>query len=139
MRKNKAGINVKSEILSALRETEDFVSGQDLCEKLNVSRTAVWKSIKQLQEEGYEIEAVSKKGYRLLGWPDTVACEEVMSRLQTVWAGRPVQYFKEINSTNTYAKKIAEDGAEEGTLVIADDQTQGKGRRGRVWNTLPGT
>ena len=61
---------MKSKILNRLRGAEEFVSGQQLCEEFGVSRTAVWKAINQLKEEGYEIEAVHNKGYRLLGCPD---------------------------------------------------------------------
>lgn len=129
----------KSEILAALREEGDYVSGQELCSRMNVSRTAVWKKIKELQTEGYEIEAVPNRGYRIVGCPDIIAAEEVESRLETAWAGRPIRYFEEITSTNQYAKKIAEEGAPEGTLVIADLQTQGKGRSGRTWSTPQGT
>ena len=87
---------MKTKILSALRENDDYVSGQELCEKLQVSRTAVWKKIKQLQEEGYEIEAVSNRGYRIAFCPDIITAEEVESRLKTAWVGRPVKYFPEI-------------------------------------------
>lgn len=130
---------MKTKILRALREQEGYVSGQELCETLQVTRAAIWKRIKQLQQEGYEIEAVSNRGYRIVGCPDTIAAEEVESRLETAWIGRPVRYFEEITSTNQYAKKIAEEGAPEGTLVIADEQTQGKGRSGRSWKTPSGT
>ena len=130
---------MKTKILSALRENDDYVSGQELCEKLQVSRTAVWKKIKQLQEEGYEIEAVSNRGYRIAFCPDIITAEEVESRLKTAWVGRPVKYCPEITSTNQYAKKIAEEGTPEGTLVVADEQTQGKGRSGRIWRTPPKT
>ena len=128
---------MKEEILRALRETDGYVSGQELCEKLGVSRTAVWKNIKSLQDEGYEIEAVPKRGYRLAGMPDTIAAEEVGSRLRTVRMGREIRYFSRIDSTNQYAKRIAEEGAPDGTLVIADEQTAGKGRSGRTWVTPP--
>ena len=101
---------MKSEILAALRGTQDYVSGQELCEKLKVSRTAVWKKIKELQSEGYEIEAVPNRGYRIVGAPDTITAEEVESRLTTDWAGRPVRYFEEITSTNQYAKRLGEEG-----------------------------
>ena len=130
---------MKSEILAALRESQDYVSGQELCEKLQVSRTAIWKKIKELQGEGYEIEAVPNRGYRIVGCPDIIAAEEVESRLKSKWAGHPIKYFEEITSTNQYAKRIGEEGAPEGTLVVADEQTQGKGRSGRVWSTPHGT
>ena len=120
-----------------LRQSDGYVSGQELCALLNVSRTAVWKRIRQLQEEGYVIEAVPHKGYRIIGYPDSIAAKEVESRLTTRWAGHPVLYFETIDSTNQYAKKAAENGAAEGTLVIADEQTGGKGRSGRHWTTPP--
>ena len=128
---------MKNEILRALRETDSYVSGQELCKKLGVSRTAVWKNIRSLQEDGYEIEAVTNRGYRLAGVPDTIAEEEVASRLQTERMGRQIRYFSRIDSTNQYAKRIAEEGAPDGTLIIADEQTAGKGRSGRTWVTPP--
>ena len=130
---------MKSKLLAALRAADGYVSGQELCEQLKVSRTAVWKNMKQLQEEGYRIEAVKNRGYRITGCPDTIAAEEIESRLNTARMGRPVFCFDEITSTNQYIKKIAEEGAPEGTLVIADEQTKGKGRSGRVWKTPKGT
>ena len=130
---------MKSEILSALREAEGFVSGQELCGKLQVSRTAVWKRIKQLQEEGYDIEAVPNRGYRIKGCPDTVSAQEIESRLVTRWIGRPVNYYEVITTTNQYAKKAGEEGAPEGLLVVAEEQTQGKGRFGRWWKTPSGS
>mgnify|MGYP000178838196 CR=1 FL=1 len=63
---------MKTEILTLLRETDGYVSGQELCEKFGVSRTAVWKAINQLKEEGYEIEAVRNKGYRIVDIPDRI-------------------------------------------------------------------
>ena len=79
------------------------------------------------------------RGYRIVGCPDIIAAEEVESRLKSKWAGHPIKYFEEITSTNQYAKRIGEEGAPEGTLVVADEQTQGKGRSGRVWSTPHGT
>ena len=128
---------MKNEILRALRETDGYVSGQELCRKMGVSRTAVWKNIRTLQEDGYEIEAVTNRGYRLAGVPDTIAEEEIASRLQTERMGRQIKYFSRIDSTNQYAKRIAEEGAPDGTLIIADEQTAGKGRSGRTWVTPP--
>lgn len=128
----------KYEILRALRESGGSVSGQELSERMGISRTAVWKHIRALEEEGYGIEAVNRKGYRLVGVPDTIASREVGSRLTTQRMGREIRYFSVIDSTNQYAKRIAEEGAPDGTLVIADEQTAGKGRSGRHWVTPPG-
>ncbi len=129
----------KKDILSALREKDGYTSGQELCERFGVSRTAVWKKINQLKEEGYEIEAVSNKGYRIIKSPNAITAEEVEAYLSTRWIGRPTEYFSLIDSTNNYCKKRAEEGAPEGLLVLADEQTAGKGRRGRSWATPPGT
>lgn len=115
------------------------MSGQELCEHLGVSRTAVWKNIRQLQEEGYEIQAVKNKGYRLLAAPDVVLQEEVHSQLHTEWIGHRICYREEVDSTNTLAKQLAEEGAGAGTLVLAEKQSMGKGRRGRSWVNPPGT
>lgn len=129
----------KQDILAALRSGEEYVSGQQLCEKFQVSRTAVWKRIKQLQEEGYEIEAVSNRGYRIISSPDILSAAEIESALATRWIGKKVLAFPTIDSTNTLCKKKGEEGEAEGLLVVADEQTGGKGRRGRSWNTPPGS
>lgn len=130
---------MKEAILQALRESGGYVSGQELCRQLGVSRTAVWKKIRQLQDEGYVIEAVTNKGYRIVSSPDIISQQEIKSRLETKKAGAFVICLDRIDSTNQYAKKIAEEGAAEGTLVIADEQTAGKGRSGRVWKSPPGS
>lgn len=126
----------KTELLKILREAKDYISGQQLCEHFGVSRTAVWKMIHQLQEEGYKIEAVKNRGYRMRKIPDVITAQELVSRLKTKWMGRPCLYLEQVDSTNNYAKKIAEEGALEGTLVVAREQTAGRGRRGRSWTTL---
>lgn len=130
---------MKSEILAALKNNQDFVSGQELCEALGVSRTAVWKGIKSLQASGYLIEAVSNRGYRLLHSPDILSRDELQSIRRTDWAANMIYFYPETDSTNTQAKRLAEDGCPHGTLVVADRQTGGKGRRGRSWDSEQGT
>ncbi|MEG2733004.1 MAG: biotin--[acetyl-CoA-carboxylase] ligase [Clostridium sp.] len=130
---------MKSDILRMLREADGYISGQELCEHFHVSRTAVWKVIKQLEAEGYCIEAVRNKGYHLQTSADILSKAELESSINSSWAGKQIQYFDEINSTNTEAKKAAEEGALHGTLVVADCQNQGKGRRGKEWSSPPGT
>lgn len=129
---------MKAEILKMLRETDGYVSGQELCNKFGVSRTAVWKAINQLKENGYEIEAVQNKGYHLLSAPDIMDQTELESIHATEWAGCEIYYFDSIDSTNTKAKELAEEGHPSGTLVVADRQTAGKGRRGRSWESPSG-
>lgn len=130
---------MKTCILQILRNAQEYVSGQELCERLGVSRTAVWKTIKKLKEEGYGIEAVQNKGYRIFSYPDVVTESEIASRLDTKWAGRTVLHFDKTDSTNDQAKREAERGAAHGTLVVADTQSAGKGRRGRSWSSPAGT
>ena len=129
---------MKAEILKMLRETDGYVSGQELCNKFGVSRTAVWKAINQLKENGYEIEAVQNKGYHLLSAPDIMNKTELESIHATEWAGCEIYYFDSIDSTNTKAKELAEEEHPSGTLVVADRQTAGKGRRGRSWESPTG-
>ena len=102
---------MKTEILKMLKETPDFLSGQQLCEGLGVSRTAVWKAIRQLEEEGYAIEAVRNRGYRLVASPDVITAPELKTVLSTVWLGSQVNCFYETDSTNRQARKLAEEGA----------------------------
>ena len=130
----------KADILALLRNSEDYVSGQQLCDRFGVTRTAVWKVINQLKEEGYRIESVPRKGYRLKESPeDILSGSEISSRLTTQWAGRKLYYYDVTGSTNNDAKRLAEEGEPHGTVVVADIQNAGKGRRGRGWQTLPGT
>ncbi len=130
---------MREEILKCLRESEEYLSGQQLCERFQVSRTAIWKVIGQLKEEGYEIEAVKNRGYRLKSVPDLVNQEAVSSLLKTEWAGNTDFFQEEQASTNQTAKMMAEAGAKHGTLVIAERQTMGKGRRGRIWHSPAGS
>ncbi len=130
---------MKSEILALLRQRGDFVSGQELCERFQVSRTAVWKAVGQLKKEGYEIQAVQNKGYLLTDGGEFFGQNELESRMATRWAGHPLTYYETIGSTNLQAKMDAENGAPQGALVVADMQTAGRGRRGRSWNSPPGT
>ena len=130
---------MKTKILTMLRQTDGYVSGQELCRQFGVSRTAVWKTINQLKEAGYEIEAVQNKGYHLVSAPDTMITAELQSIRRTAWAGQEIFYFDTIDSTNIKAKELAEQGYPGGTLVVADRQTAGRGRRGRSWESAAGT
>ncbi len=129
---------MKTAILRLLKEEDCYISGQQLCDKFHVSRTAVWKAVEQLKKEGYMIEAVRNKGYRLVGSPDVMSKAEIESMVKTKWAGRSVIYYDETDSTNIQAKLAGENGSEHGTLVVADRQVAGKGRRGRSWESPKG-
>lgn len=130
---------MKTEILAMLRGTDGYVSGQELCNKFGVSRTAVWKAINQLKEAGYGIEAVSNKGYHLVSVPDVMNETELKSILNTSWAGQELFYYDRIDSTNTKAKELAEQGYPSGTLIVANQQIAGRGRRGRSWDSPSGS
>lgn len=130
---------MKAEILALLRESDKFVSGQELCNRFGVSRTAVWKAINRLKKEGYQIEAVQNKGYHMVSSPDVLSVYELESRICTEWLGKNIVYKEVTASTNADVRKMAEDGAENGLVVFADAQTAGKGRRGREWESPKGT
>ena len=134
------GMNTKQKILRMLRESGEYVSGQQICGELEVSRAAVWKAVRRLKEEGYPIEAVTNRGYRLLSMDacDLFNQEEVEQRLTTQWAGRPLRFMDEIDSTNAEAFRLSESGFPHGTLAAAGAQTAGRGRRGRTWQSPPG-
>ena len=111
---------MKGEILKLLKESDGYLSGQELCERFGVSRTAVWKVINQLKEEGYEIEAVRNKGYILKSVSDVLSKEELESSLKTRWAGKEIHYFDRTDSTNIQAR-------------LAGDGEEGAGSPRQVW------
>lgn len=121
-------------ILSLFHSRGDaYVSGAELSSSLGVSRTAVWKQIEALRTLGYGIEAVPSRGYRLLSSPDTLLAAELQADLDTRRIGREVVFFERTDSTNLRAAEMAEAGGDEGTVVVAEEQTRGKGRLGRQW------
>jgi BirA family biotin operon repressor/biotin-[acetyl-CoA-carboxylase] ligase len=125
---------VKERTLLALRRAGGkFLSGEELSRLLGVSRTAVWKAVQSLREEGYNIISRARQGYRLEGIPDLLLPAEISWGLETQWLGRNIYYKDTLASTNELAKELARQGVEEGTLVIAEEQGEGRGRRGRSW------
>lgn len=124
---------MKSKILRLLKSAQGYVSGQELCDRFQVSRTAVWKAVNQLRSEGYEIQAVRNKGYCLVDVPDVMSRTELESGMPTKWAGRSLAFFEETDSTNIQARRLGEQGAVHGTLAVAEAQTSGRGRRGKTW------
>lgn len=113
----------------------DFVSGEELSKQLGISRTAIWKHINILREEGYDIESVNKKGYRLISSPkDLLNPQNIYHNLITDIIGKNIIHLESVDSTNDYLKNIA-NGIKEGTVVISEEQTKGKGRLGRNWQS----
>ena len=123
---------MKLDILNLLDET-DYMSGVELSKKLKISRTAVWKQIQILKDLGYKIEAVKNKGYKLISRPDIPLSEEISFNLKTKIIGSNILYFKSLSSTNLYAKNLIKNKPIEGTVIIADTQTKGRGRKNRSW------
>ncbi len=130
-------MSLKQAVLEQLLGSHDsFISGEALAERLSVSRSAVWKAISQLREEGYRIEAVTKRGYCLVGG-DVLSREGIARFLQSDWLD--IQVYNRVASTNTLLKAWAEDGCPEGTVAVAEEQSGGRGRRGRSFFSPPVT
>ncbi|NLB43232.1 MAG: biotin--[acetyl-CoA-carboxylase] ligase [Clostridiales bacterium] len=130
---------MRDRILTILLEKQDsFVSGEDISQKLGVSRTAVWKTMGQLKEAGFEMQSVSNKGYRLTKLPDKLEPALLQHYLTTENFGRTLEIHDIIDSTNTRAKEMAQGGAIHGTLVVAEEQKSGRGRLGRSWESPGG-
>ncbi len=130
-------MSAKDQVLEALvkhtfsGEESSYLSGEELAQSLGISRGAVWKAVKLLEQEGYRIHAVSNRGYRLLSDNDRISSPAVEQHLRTRCLGRKLLVYPNLDSTNNRLKELAGQGAETGTVVAADRQTAGKGRRGR--------
>ena len=124
-----------AQILTALRAAGDSgVSGAELAQELGVSRAAIWARIEELRALGYQIEAAPHLGYRLIGAPDVLHADDLVSRLgKTKVIGRDIRVFEQTTSTNDVIEKLARDGVKEGVVVFAESQTKGRGRLGRKW------
>jgi len=127
-------VNLENLILEKLKQEKGFISGEELSKNFSVSRTAIWKHINILRKEGYTIESSSKKGYRLAGTPDLLDSREILLPHGQI-IGSEIIHFQEIDSTNNYAKKIANEGCPHGTIVVSEKQTFGRGRVGREWKS----
>lgn len=131
---------MKKEILVLLKRSPgEYVSGEDISHQLAVSRTAIWKHIQALREDGYQIDSQSRLGYRLQEVPDKLFPQEVQDGLNTNSIGQSIIYYERVNSTNDLAKVLAGQGVIEGTVVVAEEQSGGRGRRGRAWSSPGGT
>lgn len=123
---------MRSKILQLLRQAERvYLSGEEIAKKLGVSRTAVWKHIKELREVGYEIKSQPRSGYVLEDVPDRLLAEEIKNGLKTQFIGKNIVFFDEVDSTNDVAKQLAAQGASAGTVVVAEAQGKGRGRLDR--------
>ncbi|SEM08177.1 BirA family transcriptional regulator, biotin operon repressor / biotin-[acetyl-CoA-carboxylase] ligase [Paenisporosarcina quisquiliarum] len=129
-------ISIKEKILSQLINAKgEPVSGQKLADELHISRTMIWKHLKSIEEDGYVIEAIKKKGYVLQSIPDLVIPEQIIPNLKTKQLGRTIEYYTTCESTQIIAADKAREGVPHGTVVIAEEQTDGRGRLDRSWNS----
>jgi len=128
-----------ADLLKHLREAGGLVSGEQLSRSLSVSRTAIWKQIAALRLVGYNIQAVTSQGYYLISEPDLLDVASIRSELgNRCIVGQRIIFRNETGSTNADAFRFAEEGAEEGTVILADRQLSGKGRLGRNWESPAG-
>jgi len=126
-------------ILQLFEQNPDaYVSGEEISRMLNVSRTAVWKHIEALRQAGYKFESATRKGYRLLSKPDVWNVTALLAGLNTKRMGQKLHIYGEVDSTQTIAHSLVASGAPEGTLVLAESQTSGRGRMGRKWHSPAG-
>lgn len=125
---------LRKRLLDAFSKSgEEFLSGQHLADVVGCSRTAVWKHIEELRKEGFELEAVRRKGYRIIKVPEKITPNEILLGLQSKRLGQQIHYEESVHSTQKIALQLSLEGAPEGTVVIAEEQTSGRGRMARHW------
>ena len=123
------------DILQCFANTTEYVSGQTLADKLGVSRQAVWKGIEALRSRGYDIESIPRRGYRLVSFPSFLNVPAIRASLETKVIGSRLEVLDTVGSTNDYIKVLGSDGCQNGTVVVTREQTKGKGRLGRGWQS----
>jgi BirA family transcriptional regulator, biotin operon repressor / biotin---[acetyl-CoA-carboxylase] ligase len=127
---------IRKELLDAFTNAgESYLSGQHIADLIGCSRTAVWKHIEELRKEGFELEAVRRRGYRILKTPDTITADEIRLGLKTKFMGKSIHYKESVESTQKIAYQHVYENAPEGTVVIAEEQTSGRGRMDRKWHS----
>ncbi|MEH7245725.1 biotin--[acetyl-CoA-carboxylase] ligase [Neobacillus niacini] len=127
---------LRKDLLDAFTNAgEDFLSGQHIAEVIGCSRTAVWKHIEELRKEGFELEAVRRKGYRIVKTPEMITADELRLGLTTGFIGKNLHYEETVDSTQKIAHRLAYDNAPEGTVIVAEEQVSGRGRMDRKWHS----
>src|SRR5690554_2579049 len=128
--------STRNKLIHLLANNDDqYISGQKLSEMLHISRSAIWKQMKNLEKAGYEIEGKPNQGYRILSFPDDLSEYTLQWGLDTEWIGKKIIHKQTTTSTQIVAHKLAQENCEHGTIVIADEQTKGKGRMNRPWHS----
>lgn len=124
---------MQTKILHFLKKATNYISGEEISDNLKISRQGLWKHIETLRESGYDILAVPHLGYKLVSSPDRLFPSEIKPNLKTKYIGKKIYYFESLPSTMDTAMQLGLKGAEEGTLVLAETQSHGRGRMGRPW------
>jgi len=133
---NEVQSEIRKKLLDAFTDAgETFLSGQHLAELIGCSRTAVWKHIEELRKEGFELEAVRNKGYRIVKTPERITADEIRLGLTTNFIGRNIHYEESVESTQKIAHRLSYEEVPEGTVIIAEEQRSGKGRMNRTWHS----
>lgn len=128
--------STRNKLINILSKNKDqYISGQLLSEKLHISRSGIWKHMKELEKDGYQIEGKSKKGYRIISYPDKLSENTIQWGLNSNWIGNTIIHKQTTSSTQMLAHQAAQEGAKHGTIAIADEQTKGKGRMEREWHS----
>ncbi|GAQ17426.1 bifunctional protein BirA [Oceanobacillus picturae] len=131
--------STRSKLIRLLADAkESYISGQQLSEQLHISRTAIWKHMKELEKDGYVIEAKPKTGYRIKEFSGNVSSNTITWGLNTLWIGKEIIHKPTVTSTQVVAHQAARDNSPHGTVVIADEQSSGRGRMERVWHSKKG-
>ncbi|TGB05473.1 biotin--[acetyl-CoA-carboxylase] ligase [Halobacillus salinus] len=130
--------STRKQLIDLLKEQDSHISGQQLSEALDISRTAVWKHMNELKKDGYEIEAIQRKGYKIVSSPDKVSKNTLQWGLNTKWIGQHLYHYPQVESTQDIVHQLAKEGKPHGTVVIADEQVKGKGRMAREWHSPEG-
>jgi len=126
--------STRNQLINLLAKSQDkYISGQSLSEELKISRSAVWKHMNELKKDGYIIEGLPRKGYRIIDFPDKMSENTLKWGLDTKWMGQEIIHKNLTSSTQTIAHELARDNAKHGTVIIADEQIKGKGRMNRDW------
>ncbi|XKE82321.1 biotin--[acetyl-CoA-carboxylase] ligase [Oceanobacillus kapialis] len=131
--------STRSKLIKLLADAkESYISGQQLSEQLHISRTAIWKHMKELEKDGYVIEAKPKTGYRIKHFSENVSANTLKWGLNTSWLGKEIIHKSTVSSTQLVAHEAARTNAAHGTVIIADEQSSGRGRMDRVWHSKKG-
>ena len=132
-------MNLTDQVLEALQDSGAPLSGEELAQRFGVSRNSVWKAVNRLKEAGYEITAATNRGYQLVGDSDVLSAENIRRQLGPAARDAAIEVRDRVTSTNTLLKEIAEQGGREGMVIVAQEQTAGKGRLGRSFYSPKGT